>query len=106
MTIKLAATSIVLPVHRRMWGGEPEFCAGRSPIPWPSSLRWAMNYVIRQSQDGVRLAEWINTCDLNLWTGCTRADLGVALTYARRWRPEGFAEGELPPVQTPAGLFG
>lgn len=80
-------------------------------VPWTTGLFNSFVYVCRQSQAGVNLVAWINELGqtegaMNYWPGCTRAELSVALEYARRWRPPEFTEGALPKRTTPAGLFG
>lgn len=96
-------TSFVPPVHSKARG---ETCAGVRSVPWPDTLKWALYYVNRQADAGVKLDSWVNSAAMNFWTGCSRADLAVALTYARKWKRPEFREGKLPTPSPAVGLFG
>lgn len=104
--VRPPATSYRFAPHDRGIYPNETACPNNDAIPWGRNLEWALSYVCSQSRAGVRLPEWINSTDLRLWPGVTRSELSVALTYARRWRPTGFAEGQLPAVVTPSGLYG
>lgn len=79
-------------------------------MAWSHRIRDAYAYVLKANgqlgKSGRDLDRWVEETDPAYYPGITRGDLALALSYARRWKLPPFDETDLPPVTTPAGLFG
>lgn len=87
--------------------GEASACVGADSILWDRPMEYGYLYLFRIANAGQDVDAWLaNEYNGRMFPGTRRDRLVLGLELARRWKPEGWREGKLPPVITPRGLFG